>query len=395
MYLKSERIYTQNGLESGYLEVKNDGTLGRVTKKPEGETVDYSGACIIPGIFDTHNHGAFGYSLFDMGGDKAENVRGYLRGIASQGVTNVFASTDVHMIAAAAAVAKEGVRGARIAGIHSEGPWLSRVGEKGVRTPWPAVSLDTAQKMLDDGGGLLKLVAIAPEIPGAQEIIDFFLKKGVKVALAHSDMNYSEAMGAFDRGVSVSTHTGNVMTGLHHRDIGGLGAALTHPGVDCEIICDGMHVCLEMLDIYFRVKDYSRFMMISDCTPLSGAPVGNYGVIFGDKRMSVSVREDGFVLTDTGRLMGSSQPVLYGIGNLVEKLHIPIETVIRMASLNPARKYGFTDTGELAPGKRADIAVISDDYRAVATYCGGKKVFDSKTDLDLFNPEFVSKYRAG
>ena len=66
-----------------------------------------------------------------------------------------------------------------------------------------------------------------------------------------------------------------------------------------------------------------------------------------------------------------------------------------MASLNPARKYGFTDTGELAPGKRADIAVISDDYRAVATYCGGKKVFDSKTDLDLFNPEFVSKYRAG
>ena len=90
------------------------------------------------------------------------------------------------------------------------------------------------------------------------------------------DYGYEAARAAYGRGISVATHTGNVMTDMHHRDIGGLGAALTDPRVMCEVICDGLHVCDDMLGIYFRIKDYGHFMMISDCTALSGAPVGVY-----------------------------------------------------------------------------------------------------------------------
>jgi N-acetylglucosamine-6-phosphate deacetylase len=166
-----------------------------------------------------------------------------------------------------------------------------------------------------------------------------------------------------------------------------LGAALLNDGVDCEVICDGMHVCPEMLKIYFRVKDYDRFMMISDCSVYSGAPVGRYKG--WDPTMVMNVTEEGFVLSDTGRLCGSSQPVLYGIGNLTEKLGIPLETVIRMASLNPARKYGFDkNKGSIAIGKDADFVVISDSCKAMYTYSNGIKVYDRVSDGTIFNPYF-------
>lgn len=105
--------------------------------------------------------------------------------------------------------------------------------------------------------------------------------------------------------------------------------------------------------------------------------------------MSLNVTPEGFVLSDTGRLCGSSQPVLFGIGNLVEKLNIPISTVLEMSSLNPCRKYGIDkEKGSISIGKDADFVVISDDYKAVATYVEGNKVYDQQTDKNLFNPDF-------
>ncbi len=100
--------------------------------------------------------------------------------------------------------------------------------------------------------------------------------------------------------------------------------------------------------------------------------------------------EEGFLLSDTGRLCGSSQPVLYGIGNLVEKLDIPMETVVKMAALNAARKYGFSkEKGSIKIGKDADFVVISDEYKALATYVEGQKVYDRAEEGDIFNPEFL------
>lgn len=394
MILKSERIYFEDGLKSGYLVVEGDKFIDFFTQIETQDYVDCGNNRIIPGIFDTHNHGTCGYSLMSaFEGDKnIDNVLGYLKGCASQGVTNVFPTAVQALFTTIAEVTKMSIDGASIVGIHSEGPWLNRTGENGIRTGWPAVDINAAKRLVADGGGLLKLVALAPEIPGMDEIIDYFLSEGIAVAFAHSDCNYEEAMKAYEKGLSVTTHTGNVMAGLHHRDIGGLGAALLKNDVECEVICDGMHVCLDMLKIYFKVKDTTHFMMISDCTPFSGAPVGKYKG--WDPGMVISVTEQGFVISDTGRLCGSSQPILYGIGNLVEKLNIPMETVIQMASLNACKKYGLDRTkGSIKIGKDADFVVISDDYKAILTFANGRKIYDRASEGTIFNPEFYDSMK--
>lgn len=389
---KSTRILTESGLQDGYLVIEDSSIVSFETEVESMDVVDCGNDRILPGIFDTHNHGSLGYSLMGTG-DREEgkkNVLGYLKGIASQGVTSILPTADRSLFGVIADLADDNRHdGAQILGIHSEGPWLNRVGEKGIKTGWPTVDLETAKGMVDDARGWLKLVALAPEIPGIEEIRDYFLSEGITLAYAHSDMNYEEAMKAFDAGITVSTHTGNVMTGLHHRDIGGLGAALLHESVDCEIICDGKHVDLNMLKIYFKVKDYDRFMMISDCTPLSGAPCGRYPLF---KDMNVTITPEGFSLSDTGRLMGSTMPVLYGMKNLVEILGIPLETVSKMASLNPCRKYGYGETkGTLTPGKDADFIVIDDTFTVKKTIVNGKVVYDRNLDTDLFNLDFLKK----
>lgn len=395
MKLRSQRIYTEQGVISGELTVED----GKITAIEAGaqspDAVDYGSQRIIPGIFDTHNHGTCGYWAGDGGHSFEENVasvKGYLKGLASQGTVNIFPTAmSPEGIAAVAAVAEEGPQdGAQILGIHSEGPWLNRVGEKGIRTGWPEVSMDTARLMVKNGRGWLRLVALAPEIPGIDALISYFLSEGITVAAAHSDNNYKQAMAAYAKGITVATHTGNVMTDMHHRDVGGLGAALLNPDVMCEVICDGLHICNEMLQIYFRVKDSDHFMMVSDCTPLSGAPVGRYAGF--EPGMEMNVTPEGFVLTDTGRLCGSSQPVLFDIGNLVEKVGVPIETCLKMACLNPARKYGFADhKGSIAVGKDADLVVISDDYKAQVTYASGRKVYDRAEDGVIYNAAYLKE----
>ena len=345
MKIYSRKVYTTFGPHPATISVK-DGKIIRLDfDNYDKDAVDFGNMKIIPGIFDTHNHGTMGYSLIMPKGtsqqERCSLIRGYLRGLVAQGTTSVFPTVlDLDGIKAVATVANEhSLHGAEILGIHSEGPWLSRVGEKGIRTPWPAVSMSAAEKMVEAGNGLLKLVALAPEIPGISNLIEYFLKNNIVVAAAHSDNNYAQAEFGYNLGISVATHTGNVMTDMHHRDIGGLGAALTDNRVDCEVICDGLHICNQMLSIFFKLKDVSKFMMISDCTALSGAPVGIYKSDTKDTVLNVT--KEGFVLTDTGRLMGSSKPVLFGIRNLVENVGISLETCLEMACLNPAKKIWF------------------------------------------------------
>ena len=396
MKIYSERIYVPEGEIRGTITVA-DGKITAVEKDiKDKDAVDYGSLRIIPGIFDTHNHGTCGFD--PANGAKAESsiakeqIRGYLKGLASQGVTSIFPTVmECDSLKNVAEVAEEKeVAGAEILGIHSEGPWLNRVGEKGVRTGWPEISVEKAKEMVEAANGWLKLVAIAPEIPGAYDVIEYFLSQGITVAAAHSDNNYHQAMDGYSHGVSVATHLGNVMTDIHHRDVGGIGAGLLNDSVMCEMICDGMHNCNEMLQIYLKVKDHDMLEMISDCTPLSGAPVGEYKA-FG---MDVHITDAGFVLTDTGRLLGSSQPVIYGIKNLVTNLNVPLEECLKMACVNPSRKYGFLERkGTIETGKDGDFVVIDDDFNVVHTYSRGVSVYDRSKDGKIFNEAYIDSIR--
>ena len=244
--------------------------------------------------------------------------------------------------------------------------------------------MNYVRQMWEDSQGLLKLVAMAPEIPGTDEAKDYFLSKGVKIAYAHSDCKMKDARKAVDAGYRVSTHTSNVMVGIHHRDIGGLGVMLDDPRIQCEIICDGLHNCLEWINLMLKMKPHEQFMMISDSSTMASLPPGRYDTGWVTPE---NITEDGFVVDDDGRLLGSTKSVLYGIGNLVEKLHIPLEEVIKLSSLNACNYYGFGDRkGSIKLEKDADFVVISDDYQALATYVNGEKVFDRKTDEIIYNP---------
>lgn len=399
MIIYSDRIYMEDGVKDGYLQIENGVFQAFYPAETSMEADrDWKGLRVIPGIFDTHNHGGFGVRIND--GVTEDEVKIYLKGQASVGVTAVFPTTfELDAMRLVSRMADQSQDGAQILGIHSEGPWGARVGEKGVNTGYPAVDLDYARAMVEACGGKLKLVAIAPEVEGAKEAIDYFLSQGVTMAAYHTNATYQQANRGIDRGITVATHLGNVMTGLHHRDVGTMGACLLRDEVDCELICDGHHVCIPMLDIILRLKSHDKIIMVSDNVQYAGAPAGEYlrekQTEHSDRNV-IFVTQEGLVISKSGRLSGSSKPVLYGMKNLVENLHMPLEEVIRLSSYNPCRKYGFLERkGSIREKKDADFVVITDDFQVVQTYCQGRKVYDQTTDRNLFNTRFLEKYKRG
>ena len=398
MKIRAQRIVLPGKVISGTVEVNEEGKIVNIHEHSFQADIDYGDLTIIPGIIDTHNHGAAGYR-FDTA--DIDGMRECLKGEAALGVTGILPTTaNYNSYPDLVALMKEDNDGARVLGIHSEGPWGSRVGEKGVNLGYPEVNMEEAQKYLDMADGHLVLFDIAPEIPGALDAIDFFVRNGVTVSNYHTNATYEQANLGIDHGVTVATHLFNVMTGLHHRDVGTAGASLLRDEVWCELICDGLHVCLPMVELALRMKDHSKVMMVSDNVAYAGAPVGKYdGVKMGNSpdsdRAVIEKTPEGYVLSKTGRLSGSSLPVLFGIRNLVKKLHMPLEEVVRMSSYNQSVKYGFKDKGELAAGKDFDAVVIDDDFNVVATWVEGRNVFDSAKEEIPFNPEFMEKYYLG
>ena len=395
MIIHSNRVVTYSDVREAYIDVEN-GKIVAMYGKDAGvkADVDYGDLRIIPGIIDTHNHGACGWRFDDA---DYEGLLSCLKGEAAYGVTGVLPTTTIYsQYSTLAKISREDNEGARVVGIHSEGPWGARVGEKGVNLGYPKPDLEIAQKMIDEADGTLKLVDIAPEVDGALEAIEYFTKRGVAVAAYHTNATYEEANVGIDHGISVATHLMNVMTGLHHRGVGTAGACILRDEVDCELICDGLHVCLPMIELIMKMKPHDRIMMVSDNGAFLGAPVGKYdggSKNKGSDREVLEVTPDGFVLSKTGRLSGSSKPVIYGIGNLVEKLHMNIVDVCRMASTNPARKYSLGTKGYLAVDKDFDAVVIDDNYNVLKTYVEGRLVFDGDKEKAPFNEEFLKEVK--
>lgn len=374
-WIYSKNIYLKNGKIEGSICIEN-GKIVEITNDIHENAKRYDGYKIIPGIIDTHNHGAYGWSMMDH--PSKEEVNEFLKAIASQGVTTVFPTTfpSVNEIGVEGILEAGGV-GATIGGIHFEGPFLHRVGEKGVPVPKIDIDLEVAKNIIEACQGKLKVMGHAPELTNSKELIELLLKNNVKAAITHTNANATIAKRAFDDGITVSTHTGNVMTGIHHRDVGTLGMVLIDDRIMCEMICDGMHLSLDMVQLILKTVGYDRVMMISDCTQLSGLKPGVYGDII--------VSEDGFVKTKAGRLVGSSQPVLKGIENLVEKLNVPLEKVIQMSSYNQAKFYNLENKGYLDIGMDADFVIIDHDYSVIETYVLGKSVYKKGETEIKFN----------
>ncbi len=342
----------------------------------DDDAFDAEGLYVLPGFIDTHIHGFVGVEFAGTTGDlgKAQEV------LARDGVTG-FAATvrcmpldevlaaDRHLATLIAAPQT----GAKILGIHNEGPFVSYKRTGAMQPPQIDCSVDAAKAMLEAGGGFLKFVTIAPEREGALDMITYFTENGVNATMGHTDATYAQAMAGIDAGAHRATHVFNAMRPFSHRETGILGAALTDDRVCCELIADFVHLDPAAVKLVYRTKGADNITLISDAGEQSGLPDGDY-VVGGRVR---HVR-GGVCLTDHGVIAGSCFSMLKGAQNL-RSLGIPLEEIAVMASRNPARALGVADRlGSIDIGKEADVIVCDDALNIRAVFVNGVKIEDKQ-----------------
>ncbi len=375
MILKNATIVNEEFKpEKADIKIQN-GKIAEIGENLDGEnTVDMSGKYILPGFVDTHIHGAYGERISDDG-TTLSKVKAFE---ATQGVTSVAittASSDYENLIKQMKVAYEASKikeGTKIAAVHAEGPFLSleykgAMNEKNLIAP----NKKLLDEMVEAGQGLLKIITVAPERENGLEFIEYAVSKGIAVSMGHTNATYEQATDAIKAGASRLTHTFNAMRPINHREPGVLVAALNDKSVMCEVICDYVHLHPATIRMIYTLKGRDGMCMISDSGHAAGLEISEFEVD-GIKRYV----KDGVVRLANGTIAGSARTLADGVRNLI-KDGIPVEDVAKMASYNPARSLGLDkEIGSISVGKCADLAVLDDGYRVVATYIDGECVFE-------------------
>jgi len=339
---------------------------------PEGmEQIDMTGLTLLPGFIDLHIHGGRGVRA-SQGPDAIKTMCSYL---PSTGTTGWLPTVgDLEGMRHVVAVIKEKTEGAEILGIHMEGPYLAPKNIPGTPHEEPHLpDLKEYEEMLKTGEGHFRLMGLAPELDGALDLIKEMVKTGVVAAVAHSKASYDQIMRAVDAGLRHVTHAYNVMTGLHHRKPGVVGAVLTCDALTAELIGDGYHVSPAAMDVLVRCKGVERVALITDNTSYAGLPDGVYGNV---EKKNGTVRRLGFDENTDGTLAGSVWPFDHDFRTVKKALGKTMREMAVMASTVPARVAGVIDRkGTLEPGKDADITVLDRECRVCMCIVGGEVVY--------------------
>ena len=375
MKIRVGRCFSAGKSLNGSIIETEDGVFSKIGTAGEAE-LDLSAYITLPGFIDMHTHGGAG-----LGADGAslpelyEMSRFYAAsGVAEFCATTVTDSVD-NLIASEERIAERirlGTSGANIAGIYLEGPFLSHQ-YKGAHEE-SLLALPTKEdvdRLVEAGQGHLRVLAIAPELPGALEVIEYAVSKGIRVSCGHSAATASEANAGFDRGASIAIHTYNCMPSLHHREPGILGASLVRDDAYGEIICDFLHVAPEPVKIAIRCKGKDKIVFITDSIAAAGLPDGEH--MSGPLPIIV---KDGVARTHGGNLAGSSLRTNEALRNVVKTLGIPLEDAMLGVTKNPAEALGLYDKiGSIDIGKRAHLTVLDDDFNVVMTIVDGEIVY--------------------
>jgi N-acetylglucosamine-6-phosphate deacetylase len=341
-------------------------------EKIEGddERIDGKGMWLLPGMIDVHIHGANGYDMMDGTEDSIQEVS---RACAATGCTSFLATSVsstmedlLNMIRSVKSVIGR-EQGARIAGIHLEGPYLNpkRKGmqnEKYLRHP----NLEEIKLIFQEAGSLIKMVTIAPELPGGLELISYLKEQDVVIAVAHSDATYEEAKLAFAAGASHVTHCFNGMRPIHHRDPGLIVAAFEEPHVSLQAIVDQVHLHPAIVRLMYRLKGPEGMVLITDALQAMGLGDGTY--MFGGHHVTVS---EGIARLADGTLASSTVTMNEAL-RLTAANGISMEDAVHMASTTPARILDLSHKGKIEVGYDADLVLMDETYQVQWTMIEGE-----------------------
>jgi N-acetylglucosamine-6-phosphate deacetylase len=342
------------------------GKRGKVDLPRGVREINAGGRTVVPGFVDVHIHGAGGHDVMEGTRESLEIITAT---VAAHGTTSLVATT----VTASEKETRDSVAGiahfilntsqyptrelsAEILGIHFEGPFISPA-RRGVHpAKWIVPpSRELFAQLLGEARGTAQILTLAPELPGALELIAAARQAGLVVSLGHTDATYEQAQAAIEAGASHAAHVFNAMRPFSHRGTGVLGAVLTSPKVSAELIADGVHVDEAAMRMLVELKTPERVILVSDGMSATGMPDGKYQLGMFEVKVSGGVARNA-----EGKLAGSTLTLDRALRNMVA-LGVPLSSVLRMVTANPARQIGLgARKGVLAPGADADLVFLDD-----------------------------------
>ena len=380
--LTAERLWDGTKLLDMPVVVIEDGRIASISTRAAKETpgdaqvIDFPGSTLGPALFDVHNHGAKGHDVMEATPAALDAIGSFLasRGTGSYLATTVTAPLNTtlwSLSGLAKLLERPAVAGqARPIGIHLEGPFLSH-SKSGVQPVEHLLAPDIAtfDRFFDAAEGHIRLMTLAPELPGAVELAAHATARGVRVSLGHSNATAAETRAAIAAGAVSATHTFNAMRPLDHREPGILGTVLTCDTLFAEMICDGIHTAREMAKLWWRAKGPERAILVTDAMSAAGMPDGEYQL----GGFAVQVANGRAMVGDT--LAGSVLTLDRALANFVEFTGAPLEQALRLATVNPAAMTGLGDqAGSVAVGQPASLVAVDRAGKLVGSVVNGQQV---------------------
>lgn len=379
---KNVKVYiTGEGIKTLSVGVEN-GKIAYIGEDAEKITEPYpykEGQTVIPGFVDEHIHGAVGSDAMDA---REEALSAIASALPKEGTTTFLATTmtqSPERIKAALKnaceyIEKDKKEGARVLGVHLEGPYICDK-FKGAQ-PGEYIAKPES-KSFDDyyetSGGNIKLVTMAPENDEGYKFIEYLCSKGITISAGHSDATFETVREASKKGVKCITHTYNGQRGLHHRDIGVVGGAFSLDNVATEIICDLIHVSAPAIKLLIKNKPHDKVILITDAMRAKGLEDGISEL--GGQTVYV---KNGEARLENGALAGSTLKMNVAVKNLVKSCGVPFCGAVDFATINPAKNLGVDKLyGSIEEGKFADFTVLDGEFNVQLTVRGGEVVYNA------------------
>lgn len=381
--LDAARLITPDGEVSAGAVLIEDGVItaaGPGIARPAGvEVIHLAGLTLVPGYIDLHVHGGGGFSLATH---DEEDIAKYAAWAAGNGVTSFLAGVcaarleeGLEFVRVAALAAGAGPAGAACLGVNLEGPFING-GRRGALPASWAIPPDsrTLDGIVQSSGGWLKLMTVAPEMPGADRLIRTAVARGITVSVGHTDADYDTALRAFESGATLLTHAFNAMRPFHHRDPGPIGAAIAADGATVEVIADGVHLHPATVRFLVRALGPDRVALVTDAVPPAGLEEGGFRLGGEEARL-----EGGRITLPDGTIAGSAATMDEVVRNVVNWGIAGLADAVRMASATPARVLGLSGCkGRIAAGYAADLVALDGDLRPVMTWRAGRLVYSCR-----------------